>query len=115
MGSSRALGGIPRARAFAQGLYEFLYGRGSEERKFEEACVAVAELPRKQTRVVTWPIVTVFGFLTLPERHIFLKPNTTRIAAREYGFEFHYESARSGRRTRACWRSPTKFAMMFGT
>ena len=80
------------ARAFAEGLYEFLYGRGGEERKFEEWCTVVGELPRKQTRVLTWPIVTVFGFLAVPERHIFLKPNVTRIAAREYGFDFHYES-----------------------
>jgi hypothetical protein len=80
------------ARAFATGLYELLYGRGSEERKFEEWCATVSELPRKQTRVLTWPIVTVFGFLAVPERHIFLKPNVTKIAAREYGFEFHYES-----------------------
>ena len=27
-----------------------------------------------------------------PEAHIFLKPNVTRIAAREYGFEFRYTS-----------------------
>jgi hypothetical protein len=81
------------ARAFAEGLYEFLYGRGSEERTFENWCVAVAALPRKQTRVLTWPIVTVFGFLALPERHIFLKPNVTKIAAREYGFDFHYASS----------------------
>jgi hypothetical protein len=80
------------ARAFATGLYEFLYGRGSEERKFEEWCATVSELPRKQTRVLTWPIVTVFGFLAVPERHIFLKPNVTKIAAREYGFDFHYQS-----------------------
>jgi len=80
------------ARAFAEGLYEFLYGRGGEERKFEQWCTVVSELPRKQTRVLTWPIVTVFGFLATPERHIFLKPNVTRIAAREYGFAFEYES-----------------------
>lgn len=80
------------ARAFATGLYELLYGRGSEERKFEEWCTTVSELPRKQTRVLTWPIVTVFGFLATPERHIFLKPNVTKIAAREYGFEFDYQS-----------------------
>ena len=80
------------ARAFAEGLYELLYGRGSEERKFEEWCAVVSELPRRQTRVSTWPIVTVFGFLATPDRHIFLKPNVTKIAAREYGFEFEYES-----------------------
>ncbi len=80
------------ARAFAEGLYEFLYGRGGEERKFEQWCTVVSQLPRKQTRVLTWPIVTVFGFLATPDRHIFLKPNVTRIAAREYGCEFEYES-----------------------
>ena len=80
------------ARAFAEGLYEFLHGRGGEERKFEEWCTVVSALPRKQTRVLTWPIVTVFGFLATPDRHIFLKPNVTRIAAREYGFEFEYHS-----------------------
>jgi hypothetical protein len=36
--------------------------------------------------------VTVFGFLAQPETHIFLKPNVTRTAAREYGFPFHYQS-----------------------
>jgi len=42
--------------------------------------------------VLTWPIVTVFGFLAVPERHIFLRPNVTKIAAREYGFDFHHAS-----------------------
>ena len=80
------------AQRFAEGLYDFLYARGSEERKFEDWCLAVAELPRRQTRVLTWPLLTVFGFLAMPERHIFLKPNVTKIAAREYGFELHYQS-----------------------
>jgi hypothetical protein len=50
----------------------------------------VAELPRKQSRVLTWPIVTVWGFIAQPERHIFFKPKVCRIAAREYGFDFSY-------------------------
>jgi hypothetical protein len=80
------------ARAFAEGLYEFLHGAGSTERKFERWCETVAALPRKQTRVLTWPLVTVFGFLAQPETHIFLKPNVTKIAARAYGFDFQYKS-----------------------
>ena len=87
-----AVKSLAGARAFAEELYRFLYGQGDEERKFEEWCAAVSELPRRQTRVLTWPIVTVFGFLATPGRHIFLKPNVTKIAAREYGFEFEYES-----------------------
>jgi hypothetical protein len=80
------------ARAFAEGLYEFLYGRGSDRTKFERWCEVVAGLPRKQTRVLTWPVVTIFGFLALPDVHFFLKPMVTRAAAREYGFDFHYQS-----------------------
>lgn len=80
------------AQAFAEGLYDFLYGAGSAQRKFERWCETVAALPRKQTRVLTWPLVTVWGFIALPETHIFLKPNVTRAAAREYGFDFQYKS-----------------------
>ena len=80
------------ARAFAEGLYNFFYGRGSLETRFEEWCAAVATLPRRQTRVLTWPLVTVFGFLAQPDIHFFLKPMVTRAAAREYGFDFRYAS-----------------------
>jgi hypothetical protein len=80
------------ARAFAEGLYEFLHGAGSIERKFERWVEVVAALPRRQTRVLTWPLVTVFGFIAQPDVHIFLKPNVTRAAAREYGFDFSYGS-----------------------
>ena len=80
------------AKAFAEGLYEFLYGRGSEQDRFERWCAVVAALPRRQTRVLTWPVVTIFGFLALPDVHFFLKPMVTRAAAREYGFDFTYAS-----------------------
>jgi len=80
------------AQAFSEGLYGFLHGSGSDERKFERWCEVISALPRKQTRVLTWPLVTVFGFIAQPEKHIFLKPNVTRIAAREYGFDLQYKS-----------------------
>jgi hypothetical protein len=80
------------ARAFTEGLYEFLYGRGNDRTKFERWCGAVSELPRRQTRVLTWPVVTIFGFLALPDVHFFLKPTVTRTAAVEYGFDFRYRS-----------------------
>jgi hypothetical protein len=80
------------AKAFSEGLYEFLYGRSSAQNKFEQWCEAVSNLPRRQTRVLTWPLVTVFGFLALPDEHFFLKPMVTRAAAREYGFDFRYQS-----------------------
>jgi len=80
------------ARLFATGLFEFLYGRGSDEARFTAWSDAVAALPRKQTRVLTWPLVTVWGFIAQPEKHFFLKPNVTKIAAQKYGFDFQYKS-----------------------
>jgi len=80
------------ARAFATGLYEFLHGSGTDETRFTAWCETVAALPRKQTRVLTWPLVTVFGFIAQPDKHIFLKPLVTKTAAQRYGFEFHYKS-----------------------
>jgi hypothetical protein len=81
------------ARSFATGLYDFLHRRGSLEQRFERWIAVVRELPRRQTRVLTWPLVTVFGFIAQPEQHFFLKPNVTKIAAREYGYDFQYQSA----------------------
>ncbi len=78
------------ARMFAEGLYKFLYAAGPAKRAFEQWCAVVAQLPRKQTRVLTWPVVTVFGFIARPDLHIFLKPKVTKIAAEEYNFNFHY-------------------------
>lgn len=80
------------AQIFSQGLYDFLYGSASVSSRFNRWCDVVSALPRKQTRVLTWPIVTVFGFIAQPETHMFFKPNVTKTAAREYGFDFRYQS-----------------------
>ena len=80
------------ARDFANGLYDFLYGRAADSRRFERWRDVLGTLPRRQTRVLTWPLATVFGFLAQPERHLFLKPNVTRCAAQQYDFEFAYRS-----------------------
>lgn len=78
------------AEIFARGLYGFLHGRGSPKKKFEDWVTALSALPRKQTRVVTWPVTTVFGFLAQPEQHLFVKPNVMRRAAEALGMEFNY-------------------------
>jgi hypothetical protein len=80
------------ARDFARGLYALLYGGGTEARRFEQWCATLAGLPRRQTRVLTWPVATVFPFLARPDRYVFLKPVVTRIAAAEYGVDFAYRS-----------------------
>lgn len=80
------------ATAFARGLYEFLHGDGSDEQRFSNWVEVVGSLPRRQTRVLTWPLLTVFGFIADPKRHLFMKPMVTRAAARAYGFDLHYSS-----------------------
>jgi hypothetical protein len=80
------------ARTFAIGLYDYLYGPGNDEHRFERWCDAVASLPRRQTRVLTWPVITVFPFIARPDRYIFLKPNVTKKAAHQYEVDFEYAS-----------------------
>jgi len=80
------------ARTFAQGLYDFIHGTRDMEERFTRWCEVVAGLPRRQTRVLTWPVVTVFGFIAAPASHIFLKPNVTRRAAEALVVPFEYRS-----------------------
>ena len=82
----------PEDKARKWPLMLFLHGSGDVESRFERWCDVVGSLPRKQTRVLTWPIATVFGFIAQPKTHIFLKPNVTRVAAGKYGFVFRYAS-----------------------
>ncbi|MBV8977321.1 MAG: hypothetical protein JOZ13_08065 [Alphaproteobacteria bacterium] len=80
------------AKRFADGLFELLCGQEALEHRFESWVAAIERLPRKKTRVLTWPLVTVFGFIAQPDTHIFLKPNTTNEAARQLGLNFEYKS-----------------------
>jgi hypothetical protein len=83
------------ARQFAVGLHDWLYGPGSEGQRFERWVATVGELPRRQTRVLTWPVVTIFGFIARPKIHLYVKPTVLRTAAERYGFELPYRSTPS--------------------
>jgi len=80
------------ARRFAEALHFFLHGGAPHEERFVRFAEALAALPRRQTRVQTWPLQTVFGFIARPEREIFLKPVVTQNAAEAYGYPFQYAS-----------------------
>lgn len=80
------------AKAFAIGLYDLLHGTGTAEARFERWCAVLAGLPRRQTRVLTWPVATVFGFIAQPKQHFYVKPNVTRAAAKAYGYPLDYRS-----------------------
>lgn len=87
-----ALRSAAATRAFASGLYDLLHGRGALPQRFERWMRVVGRLPRRRTRVLTWPVLTVFPFLAQPELHVFLKPMVTRAAAAAYGVELRYHS-----------------------
>jgi hypothetical protein len=78
------------ARRFATGLFEWLYGTGPDAARFDSWVDTIAGLPRRQTRVLTWPAVTVFGFIARPRAHMFLKPNVMRHAAEAYRYPLAY-------------------------
>lgn len=80
------------AQHFAEGLYLYVYGKTNMQQRFEAFRVILAHLPRKQTRVLTWPLQTVFGYIADPQQHIFLKPRVTQAAAAKYGFDLKYRS-----------------------
>ena len=80
------------AQLFAEGLFEYVYGKKKLQDRFEAFTDVLASLPRKQTRVVTWPVQTVFGFIANPAEFIFLKPRVTQLAAKKYDYPFKYSS-----------------------
>jgi len=80
------------AKKFAEGLFNWLHGPGTMEKRFISYRNMMQSLPVKQTRVVTWPALTIFGFIADPEKFIYLKPTVTKIAAQKYKFPFRYSS-----------------------
>ncbi len=80
------------AKAFAKGLYEYVYGRDPMDVRFTAFGEVLDSLPRVQTRVHTWPLHTVFGFIANPKDFIFMKPRVTQVAAEAYDFNFEYKS-----------------------
>ena len=80
------------AQLFAIGLFDYIYGNKTLQNRFEKFVEIIGQLPRKQTRVLTWPLLTVFGFIANPNEHMFLKPRVTKEAASKYQFPFVYNS-----------------------
>jgi hypothetical protein len=80
------------AKAFSLALFDLLHGSDPMDTRFSNWIEAIGRLPRRKTRVLTWPLVTVFGFIAQPKMHFFLKPTVTREAARRYGVELQYAS-----------------------
>ena len=80
------------AQAFATALFDLLHGGETMEIRFASWIAALDRLPRRQTRVLTWPLATVFGFIAQPKDHFFFKPTVTREALRRCHVAFEYQS-----------------------
>jgi hypothetical protein len=80
------------AQAFARALLDFLHGSEPGDIRFASWVAALDTLPRRQTRVLTWPLATVFGFIAQPREHFFFKPTVTREAMRRCGIHLDYSS-----------------------
>jgi len=80
------------AMRFAKGLYDFLHGSNELQQRFSAYRDMLAKLPVKQTRVLTWSVLSVFGFIAQPSIHMYLKPTVTKAAAKKYQYPFHYSS-----------------------
>lgn len=80
------------AKIFTRALFDLLYADRALEARFAAWIDAIDRLPRRQTRVLTWPLVTVFGFIARPDLFFFFKPTVTREAALRYGEPLPYAS-----------------------
>jgi len=83
------------SRDFGRALENLLNGTGPLAGRFDAFCDVLGRLPKRGTRVRTWPVATVFGFLAQPRRHLYLKPLVTKRAAEAYGYAFEYAPAPS--------------------
>jgi hypothetical protein len=80
------------AEIFARGLFSYIYPGDPAQKTFDQFTRVLTLLPRKQTRVLTWPLQTVFSFIAQPAHHIFLEPRIAQIAAEYYQFKLEYKS-----------------------
>jgi hypothetical protein len=80
------------AEIFSEALFNLLHGKDALKERFIEWIVAVGDLPRKQSRVLSWPNLTFFPFIAQPTKHIIMKPSAMRVAAAELGYDLQYSS-----------------------
>ena len=77
---------------FATALYDYLYGEGTLEKRFEGFAGVLSRMPQKGHRFHTWPIQTLFLFIRFPNEYPFMKPEIVKEAARRLRQEINYRS-----------------------
>src|SRR3954464_4512406 len=59
------------AQQFAEALHVLLHRDESFDERFSFWIDALGHLPRKQARVLTWPVASVFPFIAQPKKHLY--------------------------------------------
>jgi hypothetical protein len=59
------------ATQFSKALFAFLHGSETPRTRFANYVMNLAELPRKQTRVLTWPLATVWFYSAAAKTYFF--------------------------------------------
>lgn len=85
------------AKTFSEGLHTLLHERGSDKELFAQWIMSVAQLPRKKSRVLSWPVLTFFPFIAQPQKHMIMKPSAMKLAAEELNYDLEYSSKPSYR------------------
>jgi hypothetical protein len=80
------------ARSLFTTLADLLEAEAVSEAVFAPYLDAVCALPAARGRIAKWTVATIIPFLAQPDRHIFLKPETTKKAADALGFELNYRT-----------------------
>jgi hypothetical protein len=80
------------AKVFAHRLFHLLESEHISADVFVPYVESVCSLPAERSRVATWTVATIIPYLAQPDRHMFLKPETTKNAADALGFELNYRS-----------------------
>lgn len=93
MGFGDALTDESATREFATALDAVLSAETVQRSVYQRYLECVSTLPKTgKASVATWPIATLFPYLAQPDRHMFLKPQTTKEAADSLAFDLHYDS-----------------------
>jgi hypothetical protein len=88
-----AMGDRDAARGYMSALLRLLQSPASDQDAFEYYIDSVMSLPVRKSRVASWPVATLLPHIAQPTRHMFLKPERTRIAAEALGFDLRYEAS----------------------
>jgi len=84
-----ALGDDEASSRFLAALFELLAVPSPGRPRFEKLYAAAAALPGSPA--ARWLLVTLFPFLSRPDRHPLLRPGSTREAAERLGFDLRYD------------------------